>query len=208
MIDAINSPQHDVHAAGFIEAIAMRQTAYKPDPATIMRRTLPYCDCDRRICPVCYPPAQQRQDFMTTEDILALAGKPAVEHRIEIGSGHLLDALAVEIGMRLPRGFGETDHDFREKVKRHLNGWIEWNGDEMGARPVAGHVVVEVMHRDGRTDIQRADTWTECWINDDMPEDIIAYRLHKPEQLPQPDRNQPDIMFIDDADVHEGSGQD
>lgn len=58
MISAINSAEHAEHTSGFIDAIAGRNMMYKADPAPRMKRTLPYCDCDNRICHVCYPPAQ------------------------------------------------------------------------------------------------------------------------------------------------------
>lgn len=38
MTDAINSPQHAIHAAGFEEAMADRAAFYHPDPAPAMRK--------------------------------------------------------------------------------------------------------------------------------------------------------------------------
>ena len=38
MVDAINSPQHAIHAAGFEEAVVDRAASYHPDPAPAMRK--------------------------------------------------------------------------------------------------------------------------------------------------------------------------
>lgn len=72
MIQPINSQEHATHTAGHLQAMAMRNTAYSPDPSPRVKRTVPYCDCDKRICPVCYPP--KRHDWLDADDIRRLAG--------------------------------------------------------------------------------------------------------------------------------------
>lgn len=60
------------------------------------------------------------------------------------------------------------------------DGWIAFNGKN---RPEFGDEVVEVMMRDGAVSElgpQQVDHWD--WITDGSLGDIIAYRLHKPEQ--------------------------
>ena len=63
-------------------------------------------------------------------------------------------------------------------------GWIEWKGGEC---PVEKGTLVDVIWRDGRERIgvkalQPGGAGHDFWVSDGMVNDIIAYRLHKPEQ--------------------------
>lgn len=68
------------------------------------------------------------------------------------------------------------------------NNWTEWNGGEC---PVSKGVLVDVKLRNGvEFDNQYArsndgTSWAEpaYWRHDGVPYDIIAYRLHQPEQV-------------------------
>lgn len=71
MID-ITSPQHQLHADGLQDALAMKALTYRPDPAPAMQRTVPYCNCNKRACPVCYPPILAPVQWMTKEDFRKL----------------------------------------------------------------------------------------------------------------------------------------
>lgn len=71
MID-ITSPQHQLHADGLQDALAMKSLVYRPDPAPAMQRTMPYCNCNNRLCPVCYPPLLAPVQWMTKEDFIKL----------------------------------------------------------------------------------------------------------------------------------------
>lgn len=88
------------------------------------------------------------------------------------------------------------------------NGWIEWKGGKM---PVVRGTLVDVKYRDGAETIGvTADLmpgeegyFRKCgvdrnatdWDCDFMPYDIVAYRLHKPEQ-------QSDVKVVIDATRH------
>lgn len=52
--------------------------------------------------------------------------------------------------------------------------WIEWHGGEC---PVAPDTWLQAKFRDGDIETKQAGHWDVCWQNDNMPEDIIAYRL-------------------------------
>lgn len=67
-----------------------------------------------------------------------------------------------------------------------MSDWIEWNGGEC---PVDKSVLVDVMFRNREESHQnktggRAGGWT--WIHEGGAYDIIAYRLHEPEQETKP----------------------
>jgi len=68
------------------------------------------------------------------------------------------------------------------------NGWIEWKGGEC---PVDHGVMIDVRYRDGvvrkcmpalEPVADYHDVMHQYWQNDGVDGDIIAYRLHKPEQ--------------------------
>ena len=61
------------------------------------------------------------------------------------------------------------------------DGWIEWEG---GESPVGEDVVIEIKTRDGEIQLDKAYLWN--WSHEEgspvKDRQIIAYRLHKPEQ--------------------------
>ena len=59
------------------------------------------------------------------------------------------------------------------------DGWIEWNGGEVG--PVDKNVAVHVKFRNGDHNIAGMAASRLYWKHDNCFSDIIAYRLHKPE---------------------------
>lgn len=74
------------------------------------------------------------------------------------------------------------------------DGWIEWRG---GESPVARGTMLDLRHRDGELTVGvsagvmrnfgERDASSSYWVNDNYEGDIIAYRLHKPEQeKPEP----------------------
>lgn len=76
-----------------------------------------------------------------------------------------------------------------DQVVEEAGGWIEWAGD--GKCPVDEGVIIDVKFRDGTVQMAcaaRCDKqldhryWTWIWSHSDHGADIIAYRLHKPEQ--------------------------
>ena len=61
------------------------------------------------------------------------------------------------------------------------DGWIEWNGGE--ECPVHENVAVHVKFRNGDHNITGMAASRLYWKHDNRFSDIIAYRLHKPEQV-------------------------
>lgn len=51
----ITSPEMDTHAKGLDAALRMKQLVYRPNPNPHIQRTVPYCSCNNRNCPICYP---------------------------------------------------------------------------------------------------------------------------------------------------------
>lgn len=80
------------------------------------------------------------------------------------------------------------------------NGWIEWNG---GDCPVRFGKLIDVRYRDGHVQLgcraeSRCDTElyaTTHWGNSGGAADIIAYRLHKPEQVETVEYNYPGVVY-------------
>lgn len=68
-----------------------------------------------------------------------------------------------------------------------MSDWIEWNG---GVCPVERGTLVDVKHRNGNTLTEKKalHTGSGCveWQHSSCGRDIIAYRLHKPEQTAAP----------------------
>ena len=58
------------------------------------------------------------------------------------------------------------------------DGWIEWKGGEC---PVGAKDIIDVKLRDGEVYLDRDSSWT--WRHYDCEGDIIAYRMHRPEQV-------------------------
>ena len=81
-----------------------------------------------------------------------------------------------------------TRADWQAERERIAGGWIAWGGGEC---PVAEGVRVDAKFRNNEIAMNceagthKSDHGTMCaqiWTHDDHPGDIIAYRLHKPEQ--------------------------
>lgn len=81
-----------------------------------------------------------------------------------------------------------------------VDGWIDWPGGEC---PVEGSTLVEVKYRNELPyhikGINAAGKWN--WRHDDHNGDIIAYRLHQPQEAEQAEAD-------DEADLNECIGQD
>lgn len=73
----------------------------------------------------------------------------------------------------------EFDQIVAETVQ-DADGWIEWNGGE--GCPVYENVAVHVKFRNGDHNITGMAASRLYWKHDNCFSDIIAYRLHKPEQ--------------------------
>ena len=99
------------------------------------------------------------------------------------------------------------------------DGWIEWKGGEC---PVEKGTLVDVIWRDGTElagvkALHLGGAGHQFWVADGMVNDIIAYRLHKPEQaqpefcksvmrfIPEPEINSKNISItqVDDINVVE-----
>ena len=59
------------------------------------------------------------------------------------------------------------------------DGWIEWGG---GNIPVGFGTLVDVKLRGGNVEIGQQFTFSDSWLHHGSSLDIIAYRLHNPEQ--------------------------
>lgn len=101
-----------------------------------------------------------------------------------------------------------TREQYEAALAAKNDGWIEWGGGEC---PVPRGTLVDVRYRDGNENHQvgagtpfddtgsNPDRNATDWENDDSPLDIIAYRLHKPQEATEAD---------DEADLNEFIGQD
>ena len=80
------------------------------------------------------------------------------------------------------------------------DGWIQWKG---GDCPVRFGELIDVRYRDGHVQLgcraeSRCDTElyaTTHWGNSGGAADIIAYRLHKPEQVETVEYNYPGVVY-------------
>jgi hypothetical protein len=88
--------------------------------------------------------------------------------------------LLAEIKRQLPCEAIEIELD-GESTKPVEPDWIEWSGGEC---PVANDVLVDAKYRNGRIFIASAwlFRWTHFAESEDEAEDIIAYRICKPER--------------------------
>lgn len=81
--------------------------------------------------------------------------------------------------------------------KADADGWIDWAGGEC---PVECGALVEVQYRNEKAHhikgANRAGVW--CWTHDNNDGDIIAYRLHQPQEVTEAD---------DETDLNECIGQ-
>lgn len=97
--------------------------------------------------------------------------------------------------------FSYTNAATREQYEAALaaknEGWIEWGGGEC---PVDASEMVDVIFgHGGRMSTNIADCWR--WNHEGTDSDIIAYRLHQPQEAVQPKAD-------DEADLNECIGQD
>lgn len=76
-------------------------------------------------------------------------------------------------------------------------GWIEWGGGECPVNP--SEMVDVIFGHGGRMSTNIADCWR--WNHGGTDSDIIAYRLHKPQEAAQPKAD-------DEVDLNECIGQD
>lgn len=101
-----------------------------------------------------------------------------------------------------------TREQYEAALAAKNEGWIDWPGGEC---PVEKGTLVDVRYRDSQTYPDRIGTPAlvdggygatyHHWLNDGMRNDIIAYRLHQPQEAAQPKTD-------DEADLNECIGQD
>lgn len=90
-----------------------------------------------------------------------------------------------------------TREQYEAALAAKNEGWIEWGGGEC---PVdAGKMVDVIFGYGGRRSTNIADCWR--WNHNGTDSDIIAYRLHKPQEAAQPKADE-------EADLNECIGQD
>lgn len=100
-----------------------------------------------------------------------------------------------------------TREQYEAALAAKNDGWIEWGGGEC---PVPGDTEVLVKCKsEGAWDYrckQRADEVS--WTHDDSMLDIIAYRLHHPQEAEQPEESEEDLNeCIGQAPVTEWNGE-
>lgn len=117
-------------------------------------------------------------------------GCPDCGRRVSCTSDDITDdAVRAEMGM--------NSRDLDAALAAKNDGWIDWGG---GDCPVDGREMVDVIFgHGGRMSTNIADCW--CWSHDGTNSDIIAYRLHKPQEAEQ-------AKADDEADLNECIGQD
>ena len=103
-----------------------------------------------------------------------------------------------------------TREQYEAAMAAKNDGWIEWGGGEC---PVNGDALVEVKYRNGTVnpaEPAKFYIWTNgygsCRTND---ADIIAYRLHKPQEAEQAEADKADMnecISQDSAPVWNGAG--
>lgn len=90
-----------------------------------------------------------------------------------------------------------TREQYEAALAAKNDGWIEWGGGEC---PVSASEMVDVIFgRGGRMSTNIADCWR--WSHSGTDSDIIAYRLHRPQEAAQPKADE-------EADLNECIGQD
>lgn len=89
-----------------------------------------------------------------------------------------------------------TREQYESALAAKNDGWIEWGG---GKCPLHHGAIVDVKLRNGRTEYAQEALSIEgyasypFWRKDDTSGDIIAYRLHKPQQEEHPEAREEDI---------------
>lgn len=98
-----------------------------------------------------------------------------------------------------------TREQYESALTAKNDGWIEWGGGEC---PVGASEMVDVIFGYGgimSTNI--ADCWR--WNHSGTDSDIIAYRLHQPQQAEQPEESEEDLneCIGQDVDMPEWNGE-
>ncbi|HHG2178242.1 TPA: hypothetical protein ACPUUO_004789 [Klebsiella pneumoniae] len=100
-----------------------------------------------------------------------------------------------------------TREQYEAELAAKNEGWIEWGGGEC---PVPRGTLVDVRYRDGKQlnalsanygTLNPRDASFVFWRNYGCEKDIIAYRLHQPQEAVQ-------VKADDEADLNECIGQD
>lgn len=116
--------------------------------------------------------------------------------RGNLRAGIFLDQLAVDHRKCGEVGTKITREQYEAALTAKNDGWIEWGGGEC---PVARDQTVDVMFRYQETTATgRAGCWR--WDRNGTDSDIIAYRLHQPQEAEQ-------AKADDEADLNECIGQ-
>ena len=128
--------------------------------------------------------------------------------RGNVRTGIILDQLAVDHRKYGEAGVKITRYQYEAALAAKNDGWIEWSGGEC---PVEEGTLVDVRYRNGEENhhvgagLSFCDTGSnpdlnaEDWSKDDTSSDIIAYRLHQPQEVTEAD---------DESDLNECIGQD
>ena len=90
-----------------------------------------------------------------------------------------------------------TREQYEAALAAKNDGWIDWGGGECPVNP--SEMVDVIFGRGGRVSTNIADCWR--WNHSGTDSDIIAYRLHKPQEAAQPKAD-------DETDLNECIGQD
>lgn len=97
-----------------------------------------------------------------------------------------------------------TREQYEAALAAKNEGWIEWGGGEC---PIENGFLVDVKLRNGRTEYAQKAHFAggyasyPFWRSDNAGGDIIAYRLHQPQEAEQTEAD-------DEADLNECIGQD
>lgn len=125
--------------------------------------------------------------------------------RGNVRTGIILDQLADDHRKHGETGVKITREQYVAALAAKNDGWIEWGGGEC---PVPRGTLVDVRYRDGRQlnalsandgTLNPRDASFVFWRNGGSEKDIIAYRLHKTNEITEAD---------DEADLNECIGQD
>lgn len=135
--------------------------------------------------------------------------------RGNVRTGIILDQLAVDHRKYGETGVKITREQYEAALAAKNDGWIEWGG---GKCPVQTGVLVDVRYGDGVEEFAleanmpnktRFRTAAAAWWRHDGHEgDIIAYRLHQPQQEEQSEASEEDLNeCIGQAPVTQWNGE-
>lgn len=104
-----------------------------------------------------------------------------------------------------------TSEQYESALAAKNGGWIEWAG---GKCPVEEGTLVDVRYRDseyyhdslGVYALSSFGVGADYWVRDGLSNDIIAYRLHKPQEAEQAKSELNDCIEQDAAPVWNGEG--